>query len=218
MKILIVLLFSWPLFFSSAGEKIPSPTLDEIYAEAAEQFQVPQALLKAVCRHESGHNPLALGRAGEIGMCQILPSTGKGECGVGRGNLWDAGENARCAALYLARQKKIFGDWEKAVMAYNIGPGNMMRGKKLARGRRYLRMVLSKIEKPGTETSFVLRMMHSMRNRKALFRNASRSLLEANGDAVAVFLVKSFQLAHNENRFQGPTQALPSWMLVRNTL
>ena len=119
--------------------------LEKIYMTAAIRRGVPPVLLRAMCKLESNHNPGARGRAGEIGLCQIMPATARLACRLEPRELWNPAVNADCAALYLARQKRKFGDWEKALMAYNIGPGNLERGTALKRGRRYTRLVFGHV-------------------------------------------------------------------------
>ncbi len=60
-------------------------------------------VVTAVIAHESGWRPLARGRAGEVGLGQIMPSTAaEFEAAHGR-SLWDAAVNIRLTCLVLAR-------------------------------------------------------------------------------------------------------------------
>lgn len=102
------------------------------FQEASRQTGVPLDVLGAVARQESGFNPLAIGRAGEIGMFQILPSTanrpGFGLAGVADPQtLFDPLSNILFGANYLAARAGRGVDWSNpndraiALARYNGG-------------------------------------------------------------------------------------------------
>lgn len=100
------------------------------YKQAEAATGVPAAVLMAQHRQESAFNPNATGKAGEIGLGQILPSTardpGYGLSPVDPEALRDPATNIMFSAKYLAARAKAAGqkDWSdptKGLLAYNGG-------------------------------------------------------------------------------------------------
>lgn len=110
----------------------------DIEAEAL-RYGIPPAIALAVAQQESGLNQAARGRAGEIGIFQLMPATAADQgC-----NPYTAAENIHCGLGYLADLYAQFGDWTKALAAYNGGPGNMARGTTPSVSWDYARSVLA---------------------------------------------------------------------------
>ena len=114
-----------------AGADAPSP-LENVFAEASRATGVPVPIIRALARQESGLDPNAIGKAGEIGLTQIKPSTarapGFGVDPVDPETLRDPRANALFGAQYLAARARAAGakDWTpqelaKALTAYNGG-------------------------------------------------------------------------------------------------
>jgi hypothetical protein len=84
---------------------MPPPDLMQHFEAASAETGIPVPVLVAQARQESNFNPQARGRAGEIGVMQIMPSTarqpGFGVAGVDPATLDDPGENIRFGARYL---------------------------------------------------------------------------------------------------------------------
>lgn len=84
-----------------------------------ERFGIPQGLLVALVRQESGGR-MVTSPAGAIGPAQLMPGTAQ-SLGV---NPRDFNDNLRGGAMYLSQQLKAFkGDINRALAAYNAGPG-----------------------------------------------------------------------------------------------
>lgn len=84
------------------------------------QYGIPQGLLVALIRGESGGNPNAHSPAGAIGYGQLMPSTAR-SLGV---DPYDPIDNLRGSAMYLSQQLRAFnGNPQLALAAYNAGPG-----------------------------------------------------------------------------------------------
>jgi hypothetical protein len=122
-----------------AGKFGLSPDLAAHLAKVEGQYGIPQGLLTAIAKVESGFNPNAVSHAGAEGMFQIMPGTQKD---LGVGNPWDPYEASIGAAKHLARDYRSFGDWNKAITAYNAGPGNVRRGRLKQESIDYLPKVL----------------------------------------------------------------------------
>ena len=100
----------------------------QIILTAAKSVKISGAILVAVCSHESGlNNTVTLhdGGSSSIGICQIKQNTAimLGYEGSPDG-LLDPKINAKYAALYLKRQYDRYGNWCKAIAAYNAGRWN----------------------------------------------------------------------------------------------
>lgn len=70
---------------------------------------------------ESRFNPNAVSPAGAVGIAQFLPSTAAG-LGV---NPWDPTQALYGAARLMASSYHQYGDYAKALAAYNAGPGQL---------------------------------------------------------------------------------------------
>jgi soluble lytic murein transglycosylase-like protein len=92
--------------------------------EASEKTGVPADLITAVIRTESGFNPGAISPVGAQGAMQLTPSTARA---LGVQNPFDPRENILAGSEYLREQLARFGSREKAVAAYNAGPGAVQR-------------------------------------------------------------------------------------------
>lgn len=111
----------------------PSPDVQAAIEEASRETGIPVPLLTAQIRQESGFDPNARGRSGEIGLAQIMPDTarnpGYGMAGVDPATLSDPRANVRFGANYLAARGRHAGvtDWndpaqqDRALAAYNGG-------------------------------------------------------------------------------------------------
>jgi soluble lytic murein transglycosylase-like protein len=91
--------------------------------EVAKANDISPYLLEAVVWQESRWNPGARSRAGAIGLAQLMPGTAR-DLGVDPN---DPLQNLSGGARYLRQQLNRFdGNVEKALAAYNAGPGRVM--------------------------------------------------------------------------------------------
>lgn len=98
-------------------------TYSEYINEAAAKHSLDPFLIKSIIKVESDFDPYARSSKGAQGLMQLIPSTAKL---VGCGNSYDARDNIMGGATYLSMMLKRFeGDVEKALAAYNAGPGNV---------------------------------------------------------------------------------------------
>lgn len=96
---------------------------DAIIAKHAQKHGIPVSLARAVVRIESNYRPNARGRAGEIGLMQIKPSTARmmGYSGSAKG-LYDPETNISWGMKYLAKAHQLGGgDTCGTILRYNAG-------------------------------------------------------------------------------------------------
>lgn len=92
--------------------------------ELAHRFDLSPALLEAVVWQESRWRANAVSPAGARGLAQLMPGTAR-DLGV---NPDDPFANLEGGARYLREQLDRFdGDLERALAAYNAGPGRVIR-------------------------------------------------------------------------------------------
>lgn len=103
----------------------PSQAYEEIILEAAAEFDVDPALIRAVMQAESAFHPYAVSRAGAEGLMQLMPALAD-EMGVR--DSFDPRENIMGGVRYLKRLLDYHsGNLDLALASYNAGPGNVAR-------------------------------------------------------------------------------------------
>lgn len=106
--------------------------LEEEIVKAADAFQIPRGIFKALVKVESGGNPKAISHVGARGVAQIMPFNAK-RCGLsGPDKLWDAILNLRCGAQILSEEIEQHGDVHAALTVYNCGKVRCPAGKQYA--------------------------------------------------------------------------------------
>lgn len=101
-----------------------SEQLKEIARQKARDFGVNEQIFLNLVQQESGWNPRAKSGAGAMGLVQLMPGTAQG---LGVSNPYDPVQSLTGGARYLSQQLKRFGSYDKALAAYNAGPGNVER-------------------------------------------------------------------------------------------
>ena len=106
--------------------------------ELCAEYKFDWLRVAAQCFQESGLDPDAVSSSGAIGLMQLLPSTGKD---MGCEDLHDPEQNLRAGVKYLDwLRTNFFADPELdevervdfILAAYNAGPGNVRKWRKLA--------------------------------------------------------------------------------------
>lgn len=96
--------------------------LDDIFERASQTYGVPENLLKAVAKAESGFQSDAVSSCGAQGIMQLMPSTAKS---LGVTDSFDPEQNIMGGAKYLGSLLGKYGDAKLALAAYNAGSGNV---------------------------------------------------------------------------------------------
>ncbi|QFT78602.1 lytic transglycosylase domain-containing protein [Erythrobacter sp. THAF29] len=108
---------------ASHARHVPARYMPKIL-ELAQRFDLSPSLLEAVVWQESRWRENAVSPAGARGLAQLMPVTAK-YLGVDPD---DPHANLEGGARYLREQLDRFdGDLEKALAAYNAGPGRVIR-------------------------------------------------------------------------------------------
>ncbi|MBI5380090.1 MAG: lytic transglycosylase domain-containing protein [Nitrospirae bacterium] len=117
--------------------------------QEARRYDLDWRLLLAIIRVESGFDPRARSPRGAVGLMQVMPPTFEevaaelGWADWSPEELEDLRVNVRVGAHYLSSLVRRFGDLEKAVQAYYLGPSRITNPsdewERL--GRRYLEAV-----------------------------------------------------------------------------
>ncbi len=106
----------------------PKPAAPGLVEQAAQQHGVHPALVESVIAAESAHNPRAVSRKGAQGLMQLMPETAR-ELGVA--NAFDPAQNVQGGTAYLRQLLDRYAGYpnqfERAVAAYNAGPGPVDR-------------------------------------------------------------------------------------------
>ena len=101
-----------------------TPDVQRLIEQAAAQYNLPVDVFTRLIGRESNFNQSAVSPAGAIGLGQLMPGTAAG-LGV---DPHDPAQNIQGAGMYLRQMLNQFGgDWDKALAAYNWGPGNVSR-------------------------------------------------------------------------------------------
>lgn len=99
-----------------------SAQIQQMIANAAQQYGVPSNIALEVAIQESALNPNAVSSAGAQGVFQLMPATG---ASLGVTDPFNAQQNINAGVQYLAQLYSKYGSWDQALGAYNWGPGNV---------------------------------------------------------------------------------------------
>lgn len=107
------------------GKAAATASMEDIFLKAAEAYQVPVNLIKAVAKTESNFNPDAVSCCGAQGVMQLMPSTA---AGLGVTDAFDAEQNIMGGTKYLSQMLDLYdGDVKLTLAAYNAGAGNVAK-------------------------------------------------------------------------------------------
>ena len=146
---------SQPHTAAQSTQSLTNPKIDVPYAsifqQAAEKYNVPLNVLIGMAEAESQFNPNAGSHAGAVGVMQLMPGTA---AGLGVTNRNDPTQSINGGARYLRMMMDRYnGDINKAVQAYNAGPGNIDKGRIPEETKIYLPRVMNNAAKYGPSQS-----------------------------------------------------------------
>lgn len=123
------------------------PTIDAM----AQKYGVAREAIIAIIQQESGFNRFAESNKKAMGLMQIMPGTAKDiarEIGLAGDVIerdWKA--NIEAGTYYFAKQLALLKDFEKALRAYNAGPGAVEKSKQYKETNDYVVKVIANMEK-----------------------------------------------------------------------
>ena len=127
------------------NERVVSGTYAKALEEAARANDISPRLLEALVWQESRWNHRARSPVGAIGLAQLMPGTAR-DLGVDPN---DPIQNLAGGARYLRQQLNRFnGDVEKALAAYNAGPGRVMTAggiPSIPETQAYVRAIVARV-------------------------------------------------------------------------
>ena len=117
-------------------------------AELSAKYDISPTLLEALVWQESRWRESAVSPAGARGLAQLMPGTAR-QMGVDPD---DPSANLEGGARYLRAQLDAFGgDIEKALAAYNAGPGRVQRAggiPQIRETQNYVASILGRLSEP----------------------------------------------------------------------
>ena len=139
--------------YSNLAPIVAPPQFTAALTQAAAAANLSPTLLSAVVWQESRWNPQAVSPKGAMGLAQLMPATAR-YLGV---NPADPVQNLIGGARYLRMLLDQFdGDVEKALAAYNAGPGRVRSAggiPAIAETRNYVSSIVSRISASSTGAS-----------------------------------------------------------------
>ena len=117
----------------SAAELANREKITQMIREVSTRYRVDPALVRAVIQTESNWNSSAISRKGALGLMQLGPGTAQQ---LGVNNAFDPQQNLDGGVRYLHMLLERYnGDLDRALAAYNAGPGAVDRAGGIPRYR-----------------------------------------------------------------------------------
>ncbi|MGA7796664.1 MAG: lytic transglycosylase domain-containing protein [Candidatus Acidiferrales bacterium] len=159
----------------SAADKANREKIEQMIREVSARYRVDPALVRAVMQTESNWNSSAVSRKGALGLMQLGPGTAQQ---LGVNNAFDPKQNLDGGVRYLHMLLERYnGDLDKALAAYNAGPGAVDRAGGIPRyreTRNYVQKVTDSYFRPGSD-----RLPRAFDERRPIYR-----AVEADGRVV----------------------------------
>jgi soluble lytic murein transglycosylase-like protein len=150
----------------SAAERSNRDKIEEMIREISARYRVDPALVRAVIQTESNWNSSAISRRGARGLMQLVPGTAQQ---LGVRNAFDPQQNLDGGVRYLHMLLERYnGDLDKALAAYNAGPGAVDRAGGIPRyreTREYVQKVTDSYFRPGSD-----RLPRAFDQRRSIYR------------------------------------------------
>ncbi len=150
----------------SAAEQANREKIEQMIREVSDRYRVDPALVRAVIQTESNWNTSAISRKGARGLMQLVPGTAQQ---LGVNNAFDPKQNLDGGVRYLhTLLERYNGDLDKALAAYNAGPGAVDRAggvPQYRETREYVRKVTDSYFRPGSD-----RLPRAFQQRRPIYR------------------------------------------------
>jgi soluble lytic murein transglycosylase-like protein len=136
----------------SVAEQANRQKIEEMIRETSTRYRVDPALVRAVMQTESNWKSTAVSRKGALGLMQLEPGTAQA---LGVNNAFDPKQNLDGGVRYLHMLLERYnGDLDRALAAYNAGPGAVDRAGGIPRyreTRNYVQKVTDSYYRPGSD-------------------------------------------------------------------
>jgi soluble lytic murein transglycosylase-like protein len=136
----------------TAAQQANRQKIEEMIREVSARYRVDPALVRAVIQTESNWNTSAVSRRGALGLMQLVPGTAQQ---LGVNNAFDPKQNLDGGVHYLRDLLERYnGDLDKALAAYNAGPGAVDRAGGVPRyreTREYVQKITNSYYRPGSD-------------------------------------------------------------------
>jgi hypothetical protein len=136
----------------SAIEQANREKIEVMIREVSDRYRVDPALVRAVIQTESNWNSRAVSRKGAQGLMQLVPGTAQQ---LGVNNAFDPKQNLDGGVRYLhSLLERYNGDLDRALAAYNAGPGAVDRAGGIPQYREtrdYVQKVTDSYFRPGSD-------------------------------------------------------------------
>ena len=150
----------------STADKANRGKIEDMIREVSARYRVDPALVRAVMQTESNWNSTAVSRKGALGLMQLGPGTAHA---LGVNNAFDPKQNLDGGVRYLHMLLERYnGDLDKALAAYNAGPGAVDRAGGIPRYREtrdYVQKVTDSYFRPGSD-----RLPRAFEERRPIYR------------------------------------------------
>ena len=126
---------------SAVSGKTSYEEMQEVIDRCADRYNIDQELIRAMIQVESGWKTDAVSNKGARGLMQLMPRTA---AMLGVSDPFDPEQNIEGGVKYISDlTDKYRGDVEKALAAYNAGPGRVDSGNVPAVSHRYVKNVMA---------------------------------------------------------------------------
>lgn len=154
---------------SSAAVLANREKIETMIREVSARYNVDPALVRAVIETESNWNSSAVSRKGALGLMQLVPGTARQ---LGVNNAFDPKQNLDGGVRYLhSLLERYNGDLDRALAAYNAGPGAVDRAGGVPRyreTREYVQKVTDSYFRPGSD-----RLAHAYDAPRPIYRTVA---------------------------------------------
>jgi len=126
--------------------------IEAMIREVSARYLVDPALVRSVIETESNWNSTAVSSKGALGLMQLVPGTAQQ---LGVNDAFDPKQNLDGGVRYLhSLLERYNGDLDKALAAYNAGPGAVDRARgvpQFRETREYVQKVTDSYFRPGSD-------------------------------------------------------------------
>ena len=169
---------------------------EKYFQMAADTYQVPVNLIKALAKAESNFDANAVSRCGAQGLMQLMPATVRA---MGVTDAFDPAQNIMGGTKYLRQMLDTFdGDVPTALAAYNAGPGAIKKhGGMLPSQENYINKIL---RYAGSDISYTVKSSSVSSDSKGIGEAASVSDDSLTQEELAEIVLQAYNSGSTYNQ------------------